>query len=209
MEITIWLSFVGTVAILGITPGPSVLLVAANSMNHGIKKTSGTILGDLSANLCQILLASLGLASIVIASGTLFQVIKWLGVLYLIYLGLNKIFKKPETGDFRSPDIDKSFWKLYVEGFLMSAANPKAIVFFAALFPLFINEHLPFVAQIVILAATFLVIDGISLLIYATFATRLKRFLEDRKKRYLQNRIVGLLLIFSGLMLSMVKRSNS
>ncbi len=209
MEITIWLSFVGTVAILGITPGPSVLLVAANSMNHGVKKASGTILGDLSANLCQIVLASLGLASIVIASGTLFQTIKWLGVLYLIYLGLNKILKKPDTGNFQSSGSDKSFWKLYAEGFLMSAANPKAIVFFAALFPLFINEHLSFIAQIVILAATFLVIDGISLIIYAKFATRLKRFLEDHKKRYLQNRIVGLLLIFSGLMLSMVKRSNS
>lgn len=98
----------------------------------------------------------------------------------------------------------KSFFNLYTEGFLISAANPKAMVFFAALFPLFINQSLPFLPQIVILAITFLILDGLSLLIYTHFATKLKGYLENKEKVYLQNKIVGTLLILSGLMLSMV-----
>ncbi len=209
MELSVWLSFVATVSILALTPGPSVLLVTANSMKFGKNKTIGTILGDLSANLCQIILAGAGLATFVISSGELFQIIKWCGVAYLIYMGLTKIFTKPEIKIDQENGNQRSFNALYLEGFLMSAANPKAIVFFAALFPLFIQLHGPFLPQITILAATFLCIDGASLLIYAQFAEKLKGYLENQRKVYLQNRIIGVLLILSGLMLAMVKRINT
>ena len=209
MELAIWLSFVGTVLLIAFTPGPSVLLATANSMKYGAKKTLGTILGDLSANLCQIALASLGLASFVISSGTIFQFIKWCGVAYLIYMGLSKIFSKSQIEISDTKDQERSFAKLYGEGFLMSAANPKAIVFFAALFPLFLDPNAPFLVQVIILALTFLAIDGVSLIIYARFAEQLKSYLENREKVHLQNTIVGSLLIFSGIMLSLVKRTNT
>ena len=209
MELVIWLSFVGTVIILAITPGPSVLLATANSMKYGKSKTLGTIVGDLTANFCQIILASIGLATIVISSGELFQVIKWFGVAYLIYTGIAKILAKPQIELNSGVNENRSFSKLFVEGFLMSAANPKAIIFFAALFPLFINEANPIIPQIVILTITFLFIDGLSLFLYAFFAEKLKSYLENQEKVYLQNRIVGGLLILSGLMLSMVKRTNN
>lgn len=209
MDTTLWLSFIGTVLILVCTPGPSVLLATANSMKYGVKKTTGTILGDLSANLLQIILASAGLASIVISSGELFHFIKWLGVAYLIYIGIRKIVSKPHIELNKADVKDRSFFNLYAEGFLMSAANPKAIVFFAVLFPLFINESLPFLPQVVILAITFLILDGLSLSVYTRFATKLKSYLENTKKVHLQNKIVGSLLILSGLMLSMVKRTTN
>jgi len=208
MDLTLWLSFVGTVLILALTPGPSVLLATANSMKYGASKTIGTILGDLSANLLQIILASAGLASIVISSGELFQMIKWFGVAYLIYIGISKIVSNSQLIFAKKALKDKSFLNLYTEGFLMSAANPKAIVFFAALFPLFINENLLFLPQILILSITFLIIDGMSLTIYTRFATKFKDYLENKEKVYLQNKIVGSLLILSGLMLSLVKRTN-
>ncbi len=207
IETTVWLSFIGTVLILTLTPGPSVLLATANSMKCGVRRTIGTILGDLSANVLQIILASAGLATIVMSSGSLFQAIKWLGVAYLIYMGIHKITAKSQVllGDHKSKE--RGFWNLYGEGFLMSAANPKAIVFFAALFPLFINETDPFMPQVLILGATFLVLDGSSLLLYCLFADKLKAYLENKEKMHFQNRIVGTLLILSGLMLSMVRRS--
>ncbi len=209
MELTIWLSYIATVTILVITPGPSVLLVTANSMKYGANKTIGTILGDLSANLCQITLAAIGLASIVLSSGEIFQIIKWCGVAYLIYMGIMKIISKPDIQLDKEKTNDGSFSKLYAEGFLMSAANPKAIVFFAALFPLFINEAAPFLPQVIILTITFLVLDGTALLIYTIFASRLKTYLENQNKIHLQNKIVGGLLILSGIMLSMVKQTNN
>ena len=208
MEFTLWISFVGTVLILAFTPGPSVLLATANSIKYGAGKTTGTILGDLSANLIQMALASAGLASIVVSSGELFQAIKWVGVGYLIYMGIKKIVSKPQIEIKNRRTEQRSFWNLYAEGFLMSAANPKAIVFFAALFPLFITKEYPFFTQILILAFTFLMIDGISLFIYTQFARRLKTYLENSKKVHLQNKIVGALLIISGLLLSTVTKAN-
>ena len=208
MDLTLWISFIGTVLILVITPGPSVLLATANSMKYGAKKTTGTILGDLSANLLQIILASAGLATIVNSSGELFQLIKWFGVAYLVYTGIRKILSTPKIELSKSNSKDRSFFNLYSEGFLMSAANPKAIVFFAVLFPLFINESLLFIPQIIILAVTFLILDGLSLLIYTHFATKLKGYLENKEKVHLQNKIVGSLLVLSGLMLSIVKRTT-
>lgn len=209
MDITLWVSFIGTVLILVITPGPSVLLATANSMKYGAKKTTGTILGDLSANLLQIVLASAGLATIVISSGELFQLIKWFGVGYLIYMGIQKIISKPNLKMNMAEVKNKSFINLYSEGFLMSAANPKAIVFFAALFPLFTNPNLTFLPQVIVLAITFLILDGLSLVAYTRFATNLKDYLENNQKIHIQNKIVGSLLILSGILLSMVKRTNT
>ena len=207
MNTTLLLSFIGTVLIIAFTPGPSVLLATANSMNHGAKKTIGTILGDLSANTIQIILSSLGLATIINSSGDLFNIIKWVGVAYLIYMGLTKIFSKKSALHLSKKKKEKSFFNLYLEGFMMSAANPKAIVFLAAFFPLFIDQSLAFLPQVITLGMLYLMIDGISLLIYVYFASRLKNYLEDKEKIHFQNRIIGGLLIFSGVMLSMVSKN--
>ncbi len=206
MNTTLWLSFAATFSILAVTPGPSVLLATANSMNHGARKAVATILGDLSANTLQILFASLGLATIITTSGAVFNAIKWVGVAYLIYMGIRKLVAKPDQPNLTLDKKEKSFFKLYSEGFLMSASNPKAIVFIAAFFPLFIDQSLAFTPQVVILGLTYLVMDGLCLLTYVYFADRLKRYLEDREKVNLQNRIIGSLLVFSGLMLSLVSR---
>ena len=125
-------------------------------------------MGDLSANLCQILLASFGLASIVISSGELFQLIKWCGNLFNLHWN-NEDYFKPTLQINKEETTKVEFSKLYVEGFLMSVANPKAIVFFAALFPIFIDDSLPFLPQVVMLSITFLILDGISLLIYTLY----------------------------------------
>lgn len=121
-------------------------------------------------------------------------------------MGIRKLFSKPEKFELSSNIGKGNFFKLFVEGFLMSAANPKAIVFFAALFPLFLDDFAPMIPQIIILGITFLIIDGLSLLVYSTFAETLKSYLESREKMHLQNRIVGGLLILSGIMLSMIRR---
>jgi len=209
MKPELWIAFVGTVTVLALTPGPSVLLAVSNTMNYGTNKCAVTILGDLSANLIQIILASVGLASIIIASAELFILLKWAGVCYLILMGVKKIFSAADTIRYKNEFKSKSFRALYTEGFLVSASNPKAVIFFATLFPLFIDLNLNLIPQIVILAFTFLIIDGSSLLIYSRFASKFKSYLENSKKVHLQNKIVGGLLVFSGVMLSMVRRADT
>jgi threonine/homoserine/homoserine lactone efflux protein len=206
MNFELWLSFAATFAILAITPGPSVLLATANGMNYGSRKAVGTILGDLSANTLQITAASLGLATIIVTSGEVFHAIKWLGVAYIVYLGVKKFMTAPSTGVLKAKEGEKSFFKLYSEGFLMSASNPKAIVFIAAFFPLFIDEALPFARQVFFLGLTYLVMDGICLLTYVHFADRLKVYLENKEQVNFQNKVIGGLLVLSGMMLAMVRR---
>lgn len=94
MDLFVWLFFVGMVMFIVFIFGFSVLLVIVNSMKYGVKKIVGIILGDLSVNLCQIVLVLLGLVLFVIFFGVVFQFIKWCGVVYLIYMGLFKIFSK-------------------------------------------------------------------------------------------------------------------
>ncbi len=124
MNLAIWIPFIGTVLILTLTPGPSVLLATSHSMKYGVKKTAGTIFGDLSTNPLQIIFAASGLATIVVSSGEIFQFIKWFGVLYLIYLGIRNIFTTPKISFNKGGFSKKNSFKLYTEGFLMSAANP-------------------------------------------------------------------------------------
>ena len=205
IDLSLWLSFVGTVLLLVLTPGPSVLLAVANGMKYGTRKTMGTILGDLSANLIQMTLAAAGLATLITSSGSLFQWIKYAWVAYLVYMGIKKLRAKPGSTISKEQIAGRGFLQLYAEGFLMSAANPKAIVFFAALFPLFLNPAAPLIPQMMVLGVTFLLLDGSTLWLYARFATRLKSYLENKRQQQLQNKIVGSLLILSGLLLSRVK----
>ena len=167
MSLHVWSLYVGAVLALMSTPGPSQLLMLTNSAAHGFRRALATVCGDLTANILQMLAAGLGLAALVAASGSALTVIKWLGVCYLIWLGLRMIAKaRPgRHGDHEKPR-PASLKTLWMQGFLTSAANPKAVVFFAALFPQFITAQSPFWPQFLILSATYVTLDGLFLSAY-------------------------------------------
>ncbi|MDF0601848.1 LysE family translocator, partial [Psychromarinibacter sp. C21-152] len=156
-----------TVLALMSTPGPSQLLMLTTSGVHGFKRSLSTAAGDLSANALQMLAAGLGLAAIIAASATALTVIKWVGVAYLIWLGVRMI-RRAKPDDTGGPAERKraSLRTLWLQGFLTSAANPKAVVFFAALFPQFITSEAAFWPQFLILSATYIVMDGLFLSSY-------------------------------------------
>ena len=167
MPIETWTMYVLTVLALMSTPGPSQLLMLSNSGVHGFKRSLATAAGDLSANALQMLAAGLGLAAVIAASATALSVIKWAGVAYLIWLGVRMIRRAkrddPASDALRKKTTLKGLW---MQGFLTSAANPKAVVFFAALFPQFIASELAFCPQFLILSATYICIDGLFLSAY-------------------------------------------
>ncbi|MCK5934001.1 MAG: LysE family translocator [Fulvimarina manganoxydans] len=172
MSMNVWLIYVATVLALMSTPGPSQLLMLANSGAHGLRRSLSTAAGDLSANLLQMLAAGFGLAAIIAASGTALAVIKWAGVAYLIWLGLRMIRGgRPDRGGIEEGRPNATLSKLYMQGFLTSAANPKAVVFFAALFPQFISADHAFWPQFIVLSATYLVMDGLFLSLYGASAS--------------------------------------
>jgi threonine/homoserine/homoserine lactone efflux protein len=203
MHLNWWLAYVSTILILMSTPGPSHVLMLSNSLTHGFRKSIATLAGDLSANILQMLIAAAGLVTVVQASPSFFMYVKWGGVAYLIYLGIRLYLKsQPITDQQRSAGTGRSRQALYWQGFLTSATNPKAIIFFAALFPQFLDHTKPMVEQFVILSATYLVMDGCFLLFYGGFARLVSGFFRGRSPAYL-NRTSGTLLIIAAIILGL------
>lgn len=195
-----WIAFVAAILTVMITPGPSQLLMLSNCANHGLKKSLATAAGDLSANTIQMLAVSMGLASLLVASHLAFAIVKWLGVIYLVYLGMQRIMSKNWR---RKSSITNpaSCGNLFFQGFATSISNPKAIVFFAALFPLFLKPEVSLVEQLVLLGVTYLVIDAMFLIAYGSVADRAYRRLHNGSTKLL-DQLSGALLIVAALLLS-------
>jgi len=164
------------------TPGPSHLLMLSNSLSNGFRRSTATAAGDLSANFLQMILASLGLAAILTSSQTTFLVIKWAGVAYLVYLGLKLICSEQVVS---KSSEKRSIKVLYWQGFITSAANPKAVIFFAALFPQFLSAEQPLLPQFLILSVTYLSVDGLFLCLYGKFADAFRMQVLERYGRFL------------------------
>lgn len=197
MDIDIWLLYLGTVLAFMCTPGPSHILMLSNSLGHGFKKSSATALGDLSANFLQMTAASIGLATVLQSSQHYFIIIKWAGVAYLAYLGVRLILSRKSSLEAASSRSSKS---LYWQGFITSAANPKAVVFFAALFPQFISTSEALLSQFIVLSLTYLIIDGLFLCFYGKFAEFFATKLQTHIGQYF-NKISGFLFIGAAILL--------
>ncbi len=165
MTLETYLLYIAAVAAMMSTPGPSQLLMLSNSLAHGFRRSVATAAGDLTANFFQMLLAGLGLAALIAAFENALTVIKWAGVAYLLYLGLKMVFGK-NGGDEQTAAKRSSLKRLWLQGFITSASNPKAVVFFAALFPQFISADAAFWPQFAILSATYIAMDGFMLMLY-------------------------------------------
>lgn len=197
----IYLAYLATVAVFFASPpGPSQILMITNSMRHGVMPSRSTVAGDLSANSLQMLAAGFGLATLIAQSATAFIVIKWLGVAYLVWVGIRTFRAKPPTVSSTAVPT-ASARELYMQGFLTSAANPKAVFFFAALFPQFIDLSAAIWPQLVILGTTYLVIDGTILMIYGGLATRVMGGL--RQQPAWLNRISGSLMVLAAALLAL------
>jgi threonine/homoserine/homoserine lactone efflux protein len=178
MSFEIWLTYLATLLAFMITPGPSHLLMLSNSMAHGFRPSLATAAGDLTANAIQMTAAGLGLAAILVASQNALAIVKWLGVAYLVWMGIRMWRHAEKASSSKGAAQSASLNSLWGQGFLTSAANPKAVVFFAALFPQFIDPGRPFLPQLLALSLTYLVVDGTFLATYGIsagwIASRLK-----------------------------------
>ena len=201
MSFDVWFTFVAAVLLLMSTPGPSQLLMLSNSAANGLGRGLFTAAGDLTANFFQMLAAGLGLAALIAASATALTVIKWLGVAYLVYLGLRMIRRAGSRIDLGvAPRASRR--ALWLQGFLTSASNPKAVVFFAALFPQFIDPNLAFWPQFAVLSATYIAIDGTFLTAYGSSASWLAGRLKGPAQAWL-DRIGGGFIIVAALLLGL------
>lgn len=202
MTFDTWWLYLVTLLIFMSTPGPSHLLMISISTTNGPRRSLATAAGDLSANAIQIALAGTGLATLLMASQLGFSVIKWLGVAYLVWIGIRQIMASFRERSGTKASQLASLKSLWFKGFITSAANPKAVVFFAALLPQFIDQDQPLIAQMFILGATYIVVDGLFLASYGKGAHWLASRVTHSGRAWV-DRAAGIGLIGTAVMLAM------
>ncbi|HYW57841.1 MAG TPA: LysE family translocator [Polaromonas sp.] len=208
MTLTTYLLYLAAVALLIFTPGPTMLMCMTTSLNHGPRKALSSAFGSISAVLCVMLLSALGLGALLAASEAAFTVAKVLGAAYLIYVGV-KTFRSDGAllhGDKGLSDTPRS--SFFLRGFLVGASNPKAILFFAAFFPQFLDPAAPFAPQFAILALTFIAFEFSVLSACALGVSRLAPLLRSSHAVRRFNQVSGGLFTLMGGLLLFTRRQT-
>jgi threonine/homoserine/homoserine lactone efflux protein len=209
MSFSTWLLYVAAVFVLTVTPGPTVLMCVSTAINLGPRKALTAVVGSTSAIVGIMALSALGLGAALAASETLFTALKWLGAAYLVYLGLTSLLSKTTEISMAADVKPASNVKLLTQGFLVGASNPKALLFFGALFPQFINPNAPQWPQFLVLGATFVFFEALWLTIYALSAAKAKRWLQQPRRATLFNRATGIVFLVAAGFLASSKRAAS
>lgn len=207
MELDLWLAFVAASTALLLIPGPTVLLVLSYALSKGrsvaVASATGVAVGDLLAMTASLL----GLGALVLASATLFTALKWVGAVYLVWLGLKLLRSAPSSGlqDLKS-DRDVSARSVFGHAAAVTALNPKSIAFFIAFVPQFLRPAEPLMPQFVILIATFVGLAWLNALAYALLADRLRRMIGRPNVITSITRFGGLTLIGMGIATAVLRR---
>jgi threonine/homoserine/homoserine lactone efflux protein len=198
MLIELWVAYVVATCILLIIPGPTILTVISYSVAHGNRANVPLILAVALGDSTALLLSLAGLGAVLATSAWLFTVIKWIGGLYLIYLGIKllRAGAMPVEND-QARALD-SRWKLFANTWLVTALNPKGIIFFVAFLPQFINPSAAVAPQLWILSVTFVALATLNATLYAVFATSARRLLSSPRAQRTFNLGGGSLLAIAG-----------
>ncbi|GGC84254.1 LysE family translocator [Halopseudomonas salina] len=209
MTLSTWLIYVTAVVVLTVTPGPSVLMCVSTSVNHGARKALIASLGSTTAIVGIMALSALGLGAALAASEVLFTALKWLGAAYLAYLGISSILSSTRDIDVSGAAVVSTRKRLFAQGLLVGASNPKALLFFGALFPQFIIPSEPHAPQFLLLGVTFIFFELMWLTIYALSASRAKHWLQQPLRAKLFNRITGVVYLAAAGLLAGSKRASA
>lgn len=178
MNIELWLAFVAASAVMLAIPGPTILTVMSYSLASGrranVPLVAAVALGDSTA----LAMSLLGLGALLATSAFWFTAVKWIGGLYLLYLGIKLLRAGASTSVVLTPPESVSRWKLFGNTYLVTALNPKGIVFFVAFLPQFLNPQMPVTPQLWVLAATFVTLATLNATLYALFAASARRLLS-------------------------------
>ncbi|VTU35344.1 LysE family translocator [Variovorax sp. PBL-E5] len=206
MPVELWLAFVAASAVLLIIPGPTILTVISYSMAHGrranVPLVAAVALGDSTA----LVVSLLGLGALLASSAFWFMVIKWIGGLYLLYLGIKLLRAGVSTAELAAPAAPRSRWRLFANTYLVTALNPKGIVFFVAFLPQFIDPHSEVTHQLWVLALTFVAMATINATLYAVFAGSARKLLASPRAQKRFHLAGGSLLSAAGVWALLAKR---
>lgn len=209
MELSVWITYFIATIILSLSPGPGVFSSISSGLHHGFRLGLWNGVGMQAANMILVGVVSLGLGAILLASETLFALVKWLGVAYLIYLGV-VTWRAPARGFQDNPhDEAQTARDVFLRGFFVNITNPKGIIFFAAILPQFIDVTRPQLQQYAILAATTFAVDLVVMMGYTALAAKVLRLMRDPGHLRWVNRSLGGAFVAAGVALASFRRAAS
>lgn len=198
MSLDAWLLFCATETVLCVTPGPAVLLVMSTALRKGGRAGLFASLGILAANAFFFLLSATGLGALLLASPRGFKVITWAGAAYLIWLGARMVLSRGSELSLPDAAPRATAASPFIQGVITQGSNPKAIVFFSALLPQFVDPGASLAPQIALLAASSTLIELAVLSIYAALCHRARAITSRPALANVLDRAGGLLLIGAG-----------
>lgn len=208
MEWQVWLAFLGAAIVISVSPGAGAILSMATGLTHGIRRSYWTIFGLEIGLMVQLALVAIGLGAALANSVLAFNIIKWLGVAYLIYLAVRQwrsasleLRKQP------GPAAESGMLAMLTRGALVNLTNPKGLVFLLAVVPQFVTPSTPLLPQYLIIGATMVAVDLVVMGAYAGLATRLLRWLSTPRQQLAVNRVFSGLFAAAAVVLSLVRRA--
>lgn len=207
MDLSVWLTYLLATLILSISPGPGVFSSISSGLHHGFRLGLWNGVGMQAANVLMVIVVSFGLGALLLASETLFTVVKWAGVIYLIYLGIITWRAPPRGFTEDKDDHETTARGVFMRGFWVNATNPKGMIFFAAILPQFIDVARPQMLQYVIFAGTTFAVDLVVMMAYTALAAKVLGVMRDEKHLRYVNRTLGGAFIAAGLALASFRRA--
>jgi homoserine/homoserine lactone efflux protein len=203
----VWLAFLGAAIAISVSPGAGAILSMATGLAHGVRRSYWSIVGLEIGLMAQLAIVAVGLGAALAKSILAFNVIKWLGVAYLIYLAVRQW--RTATLDLRSQmdqSDDGGRLSMLVRGCLVNLTNPKGLVFLLAVLPQFVAPAAPLLPQYLVIGVTMVVVDLVVMGGYAGLASRLLRWLNTPRQQTAVNRVFSGLFATAAVVLSLVRR---
>ncbi|MCF3639365.1 LysE family translocator [Rhizobium sp. TRM95111] len=205
-----WFAFAAASAVMLAIPGPTILLVISYALGHGRRTAGATVAGVALGDFTAMTASMLGLGALLATSAAIFTVLKWVGAAYLIWLGI-KLWRAPvaSAADSASTAANDRPGRIFAHAYVVTALNPKSIVFFVAFLPQFLDLAQPVLPQMAIFEITFLVLATLNAFTYAWMASAARRTIRKPTVQRIVNRVGGSLLIGAGLLTAGLKRAGA
>ena len=173
--------FLQIILFLFITPGVPRVVIVSHTLNYGLKRSFWTAIGDVSANICQGIIVVFVIGTFLKDNPEILNYLKWAGIFYIVYLAYDTYSAKIKPLNLKLTD-NKSKLSFYKDGFLVAGLSPKAIIFFGTIFTSFIDFNLNYIIQFIILMSTYVILDFITLMVYAYAAEKISIWLKSNPK---------------------------
>lgn len=206
MQFSLWLALAGAGALISFTPGAGAINTMSNSLNAGFRRSIWGILGQQAALVVHVLIVALGVGVLVAGSPLAFNIIRYAGAAYLVYLGIRQFLSKPAIQEEQAAALRfEPAGSIFRRGFWVNLLNPKAIVFFLAFTPQFIRPDQPIITQYAVLTATIVAIDILVMwFFFAAAARSFQRFTQTERGQLVLSKVFGVLFVAVGILLAFI-----